>query len=550
MHEAMARRAMDATATIPTASAKKDNKEEDSLYEQLIKYHKENNLDDIGTLDEISITSEEDRKPPAIPSHALKGMQEKPVSLPFSNNYTEPSNKKNKRFMKSSVKPDIANRDSSKPSKWVPPPSRRIESCDSTTQPLSAFTRSSPCLSFKKYHEGVINNYHKEDESVFYNKEALEAINDSYALPNAAKENLRRDEKTARELSQHLENQFDSSVLDEEYARQLQESEKQLTSISNEQDVALALKLMQEEHAPFVDTSSDEALAKRLSMENNISQTDGDEILARQLSQQEKPLPPPPPKLCPEQLQILERIQQDKERELLQQAMRESSLGELPAFQDQQSESALGFLSQDLNRNGRDHIISQELAMREWSEIQHSRNGTLGGYHQQVRQSEVWNNANVPTRPGSFHNSFSLAHGASVRMHPENTNTPPSNSQQTDIRSHIPRENMPTEDPPPNPGSETANVNQNENFHYRRNHQDAIRSRANADLLQRGNDVTRTAIQMGRAHVVICQGCGKRLHAPVDYSLVYCPNCNTISPGLSADNSQSHIGSCSLNYQH
>lgn len=50
------------------------------------------------------------------------------------------------------------------------------------------------------------------------------------------------------------------------------------------------------------------------------------------------------------------------------------------------------------------------------------------------------------------------------------------------------------------------------------------------ELLERGTSETRQAIQAGQAHVVICRGCQGRLQAPVSYSLVFCPKCQTISP--------------------
>jgi hypothetical protein len=50
------------------------------------------------------------------------------------------------------------------------------------------------------------------------------------------------------------------------------------------------------------------------------------------------------------------------------------------------------------------------------------------------------------------------------------------------------------------------------------------------ELLQRGTIETKNAISSGQAHIVTCRGCGGRLQAPVSYSLVFCPKCQTISP--------------------
>ena len=50
------------------------------------------------------------------------------------------------------------------------------------------------------------------------------------------------------------------------------------------------------------------------------------------------------------------------------------------------------------------------------------------------------------------------------------------------------------------------------------------------ELLERGTSETKIAIQAGQAHIVTYRGCGGRLQAPVSYSLVFCPKCQTISP--------------------
>jgi hypothetical protein len=50
------------------------------------------------------------------------------------------------------------------------------------------------------------------------------------------------------------------------------------------------------------------------------------------------------------------------------------------------------------------------------------------------------------------------------------------------------------------------------------------------ELLERGTQETQQAISSGQARIVTCRGCGGRLQAPVSYSLVFCPKCQTISP--------------------
>lgn len=49
-------------------------------------------------------------------------------------------------------------------------------------------------------------------------------------------------------------------------------------------------------------------------------------------------------------------------------------------------------------------------------------------------------------------------------------------------------------------------------------------------VLQRGRQETASAIRSGQARIVRCQGCSGRLQAPKQYSLVYCPKCGHVSP--------------------
>lgn len=57
-----------------------------------------------------------------------------------------------------------------------------------------------------------------------------------------------------------------------------------------------------------------------------------------------------------------------------------------------------------------------------------------------------------------------------------------------------------------------------------------IQARGRSKLETRGITETRKAISNGSSHVVKCKGCRVRLQAPVDYSLVFCPKCQTVSP--------------------
>jgi hypothetical protein len=61
-------------------------------------------------------------------------------------------------------------------------------------------------------------------------------------------------------------------------------------------------------------------------------------------------------------------------------------------------------------------------------------------------------------------------------------------------------------------------VSRNDSFRRRR------------ELLNRGTQETKNAITTGQSQIVKCRGCNGRLQAPLSYSLVFCPKCQTISP--------------------
>jgi hypothetical protein len=50
-------------------------------------------------------------------------------------------------------------------------------------------------------------------------------------------------------------------------------------------------------------------------------------------------------------------------------------------------------------------------------------------------------------------------------------------------------------------------------------------------MVRQGQLETRQAILQGQSHIVTCRGCHGKLHAPRSCSLVFCPNCSTVSPG-------------------
>ena len=56
------------------------------------------------------------------------------------------------------------------------------------------------------------------------------------------------------------------------------------------------------------------------------------------------------------------------------------------------------------------------------------------------------------------------------------------------------------------------------------------RRRRQSLLETKGETETRVSISDGTSHSVKCQGCNRRLLAPMNYSLVFCPKCRIVSP--------------------
>eukprot|EP00980_Cylindrotheca_fusiformis_P020080 scaffold7161_cov133-Cylindrotheca_fusiformis.AAC.3 len=54
--------------------------------------------------------------------------------------------------------------------------------------------------------------------------------------------------------------------------------------------------------------------------------------------------------------------------------------------------------------------------------------------------------------------------------------------------------------------------------------------RMKAELIQRGTPETHKAISRGQVKIVTCRGCNEQLQTPLSYALVFCTNCQTISP--------------------
>jgi hypothetical protein len=683
-----------AEAPIQSAAAAKNDDE--SLYEQLLRHHRDSNVDDSDTFDGMSMVSEEDRKLPAIDSQS-QARPRRPITLPL------PYSRDHVVFGKAPAVSEFppmrheAETESVSESPMhrnVAPP-RKMSASDVTHQ--STNTNATDSNRKIDHRTDLLQNLY--EESSFY-KAALEALGESKSeappLPPRDDVDVTQDEQLARELSQLFEEPDSHSALDEKFARALQAAQdSDEPPDSEEQDVALALQLMEQEeqqqhkHKHPINTVADEELAVRLSKELNFGEEEqrlnGDELLARQLSNFETNGSwNGPAQMLPEQLQILERIQQDKERQLIEQAIMESSLQELPAFQEP-PDIGVG-LSFTGSGNEEDYRLSQELALREWSALQPPRADSraseqqpthrpnlrytrsmndqslssssrplqsnnsarsqfdgnfvpgravsvdttgretsiqprltnpgaytqvpvplqartlsfdppgratnLGGLSQEEHRNEhsltsrnqevsaspraqqdfppvqtrsrsfqplVRSTQQVPvplqartrsfdpqgrlTNPGGLSQEEHRNEHSWTGRNQEVSSSP--RAQQDLIPVHAQTRSFQPVGRPTNPGGVSQEEHRNERSSTGRNqevsasprlHQDLMRPRPPDELLRRGNQETQTAIATGRSHVVVCQGCGNRLHAPRSYSLVFCPTCSTISPGLVADN--------------
>jgi hypothetical protein len=357
------------------AASASDN---ESLYEQLLRHHIDNNLDDSDTIDVVSIQSEEDRKLPAIPRRGTQARQPRPNSLYISRSNqsipeSEPSPKP------TPAKPLTADSLWNRATPEIILVPEREEQGQTTVGSLSV-NRS------QLWQEST-------RQSSFY-KAALEAAGETDPPHVLQPNDLEQDELIARELEQQLQETPPHTILDEELARALQAAQDaHHPPDTEEQDIVLALQLMQQEqqYKEPNNTLDDEQLAISLSKQMAFG-TDPDELLARQLSQCEHAFPSPgPSKMVPEQLQILERIQQDKERQLIQQAINESSLHQLPAFQESPDMPIASSHSERYFEE--DYRLSQELALREWTTAQGIRHGhgvLQGERLPSLRSSQTW----------------------------------------------------------------------------------------------------------------------------------------------------------------
>lgn len=559
---------VEAPPRVAAASAS-DN---ESLYEQLLRHHLDNNLDDSDTIDVVSIQSEEDRKLPALPRRGAHVRQPRPNYLHDASNH---------RISESELSPKPT------PTKALAEdPVRNGATPENISVPESGEQGQTSGGSLGINRSKLLPESRRQ--SSFY-MAALEAAGETDPPHVLQPNDLEQDELIARELEQQLQEPPPHTVLDEELARALQAAQDAHQPLdTEEQDVALALQLMQQEQQQQYkhpnNTLDDEQLAISLSKQMAFG-TDPDELFARQLSQCDHAFPlSEPSRMVPEQLQILERIQQDKERQLIQQAINESSLRELPAFQE--FPDMLGGSSRSETFVEDDYRLSQELAFREWTPAQGMRHGhgaLQNDRLQGLRSSQTWstNDPSVSSAPRMMSQHFGANSASSVQSDrslranftPGRAVSVTPSGEETSIqpRSQIlvarSQSNLPSTREPVTAARRTSsvegarsNIIVETHPEQRRNsaqftgswqggnpslvlQPDIPRSRPTDELLLRGNQETQVAIATGRAHVVVCQGCRSHLHAPRSYSLVFCPTCNTISPGQLADTESGSISS-------
>lgn len=477
-----------------------DDKKE-SLYEQLLRFHQE---------------EEEQRKPEASLSVRV------PISRPYS------------------MSPTMTRANSS-----------------STGEPTYSDRRASQLSSTA---ESANQRQPVVRQSSFY-RAAIEAMGEHAELP---KPNVSLDEQFAKELSRQVEEEERAERLrDEALARELAETlrieaeatkrderlAREYTKNRNhgvEADEALALELTRKQQLTSrqpsqTETLKDEAIALELMRaESNTTsrrpsqqEMDEDTALALALAQEENPPPPAPPTsmALPEQLKILEQIKKQREQPM--------SMGMLESSDD--------------------FVISQRLAMQEWVEYQERQQlapslreaSSWSGSSNQSQQRWNGQHPQARTRPNW---------GEDRRIYSQSDyHFPQSDLSQQSSAMIPPRYSRPTQAPQrglsdvgPLRGGYAQNDQHSRSPRRQQRHvhfddqsvQSAPvlrgstdfpdRSQPTPDLLQRGHMETRVAIDEGRSHVVLCQGCNSRLHAPMSYALVFCPSCHTVSPGQTA----------------
>ena len=468
---------------------------DDSLYQELLRYHGEEDSTQSSQehADVQSIRSEDDRKPPAKPRAQILPGRSSVYSEETSVSYARP---------RLEEVPSAGNED-------CPTPKSHGNS------PPFAVTQEGPNLgptslpsAYKEHaapHRSRIEHDHASNVTPLHNKALSfpgryhQYEHDEYHLGYSHNVTSKEDMSSPPKL-QRDKHVYRDSMVAVGHSEVLSPAGIE-TSSNPESRRTPPRTLSRQSHSPH-NASSHAPLMKMGSFYESALQASGqvspnsydpdrlakDEQLARELARRlelEDALrnqPPPEPATDPEQMKILEKIREEADRKQLEVALRESgvSLGGTAEYVQRRPARQPNAETERV-----DFLLSQQIAMEEWRQIPRPP---------MRRTSSDRPLSEVPYRVSMDHYTpHSLENGR------------PTPSSHRSISYTAPEYKQGSENP----------------------------------LLQRGSLETQEAIANGRAHVVQCQGCLGRLHAPMSYALVYCPKCHTVSPGqtyLARDN--------------
>lgn len=373
-----------------------------------------------------------------------------------------------------------------------------------------------------------------------------------------------RDETLARELAETLRIDADEAtrrLRDEALSRDLAEILRMEASEATERyeqlarDEAFALELTRKEQLTLSQPSrtesvKDEAIALALmraeshttSPRPSQQEIDEDAALALALAQEENPFPRAPPSTIalPEQLKILEHIKNRREQNM----------------------------NKGILESSDDFVMSQMLAMQDWMQCKDRQKPApslrnTASWSVSSTQPQPQGNGQHPkafTRPNLGENSLMYSQSDYLFLQSDSsqqlTMEPPryscpmqapqhglsdeglrryayAQNDQHSLSPHRKKQHV----HPDGESVQSAPVQRGTTDFLDRSHQptpDLLVRGHIPDLLVRGRMETRVAIDQGMSHVVLCQGCNKRLHAPMSYALVFCPSCHTVSPGETA----------------
>jgi hypothetical protein len=386
-------------------------------------------------------------------------------------------------------------------------------------------------------------------QSSFYNS-VMQAAglleNDHHFIEKAHKS---RDEQLAKELAALVEKEDrDAQLRDEALARELTEKMRMEEMEETKRDERLAQEYMETMNREMTLMQKqnridlDEVLALELMRKETITDSlprpsqqniDDDAAFALALAETEESLVPPISLAIPEQLKILDQIQK-------------------------QSHSPA-----PISHSKNDYLMSQQIAMQEWIEHQEQQNPQWRGTPRRMEHLEPLPNRLTNQEPWNGHPIIDAYHPLDSRQAFNREPSNMSSSSRERNRTISPAQynvSRPMslhriEDRPyPNTGQRPTisrflsdqqhrfTSEHDNNFHS--SHVSTIprgpptvpdsTAQSSSALFQRGHVETRNAMDQGMSHVVQCRGCRSRLHAPMSYSLVFCPNCHTVSPGQTA----------------